>query len=146
MGESMTNEEAFHALIGGWQLVSCINRHPDGSEDHPIGPDPLGQIMYSLDGHMTAQLIRTTPSEAKPLDLPYVQTMPDYAGYFGSFSVDAARNLVIHHVNGSSSSGMIGTDQERHYRFEGDKLILSAEVGADRMEIIWQKRDATRRG
>jgi hypothetical protein len=79
----MTNEEARNRFIGGWQLVSCINHHPDGSEDHPIGPDPLGQIMYSLDGHMTAQLIRTTPSEAAPLDLPYVQIMPDYAGYFG---------------------------------------------------------------
>jgi hypothetical protein len=142
----MTNEEAFRAFIGGWQLVSCINRHPDGSADHPIGPDPLGQIMYSLDGHMTAQLIRTTKAEAAPLDLPYVSgPMPDYAGYFGSFTVDAARGVVIHHVNGSSSPGMVGTDQERHFRFDGDKLILGAEVGADRMEIVWQKRDATKR-
>jgi hypothetical protein len=140
----MTNEEAFQTFIGGWQLVSCINYHPDGSEDHPIGPNPLGQIMYSLDGHMTAQLIRTTPSEAKPLDLPYVQNLPDYAGYFGSFSVDAARGVVTHHVAGSSSPGMVGTDQERHFRFEGDKLLLSAEAGADRFEIVWQKRDATK--
>jgi hypothetical protein len=141
----MTNEEAFKKFIGGWQLVSCINRHPDGSEDHPIGPDPLGQIMYSLDGHMTAQLIRTTPSEAKPLDLPYVQKMPDYAGYFGAFSVDAAKGVVTHHVAGSSSSGMVGTDQERRFKFDGDKLILGADAGADRMEIVWQKRDATKK-
>ena len=39
---------------------------------------------------------------------------------------------------------MVGTDQERSFRFEGDKLILNAEVGADRMEIVWQKRDATK--
>ena len=141
----MTNEEAFQKFIGGWQLVSCINHHPDGSEDHPIGPNPLGQIMYSLDGHMTAQLIRTTPSEAKPLDLPYVQKMPDYAGYFGAFSVDAAKGVVTHHVTGSSSSGMVGTDQERRFKFDGDKLILGADAGADRMEIIWQKRDATKK-
>ena len=141
----MTNEEAFQKFIGGWQLVSCINRHPDGSEDHPIGPDPIGQIMYSLDGHMTAQLIRTTASEARPLDLPYVQKMPDYAAYFGEFSVDAAGGVVTHHVAGSSSSGMVGTDQERRFKFDGDRLILGADAGADRMEIVWQKRDATKR-
>jgi catechol 1,2-dioxygenase len=139
----MTNEEAFRTFIGGWQLVSCINHHSDGSEDHPIGPNPLGQIMYSLDGHMTAQLIRTTQSEAKPLDLPYVQNLPDYAGYFGNFTVDAGKGVVTHHVAGSSSPGMVGTDQERHFRFEGDKLLLRAEAGADRFEIVWQKRDAT---
>jgi hypothetical protein len=71
--------------------------------------------------------------------------MPDYAGYFGSFSVDAARGVVIHHVAGSSSPGMVGTDQERRFKFDGDKLILGADAGADKMEIIWQKRDATKR-
>jgi hypothetical protein len=39
---------------------------------------------------------------------------------------------------------MIGTDQERNFRFEGDRLILGAEVGTDRMEIVWQKRHATK--
>jgi len=59
----MTNEEAFHTFIGGWQLVSCINHHSDGSEDHPIGPNPLGQIMYSLDGHIRwiCPMSRTCP-------------------------------------------------------------------------------------
>ena len=142
----MTNEEAFKNFIGGWQLVSCINRHPDGSEDHPFGPNPLGQIMYSPDSHMTAHLIRTTASETKPLDLPYAQVMPDYAGYFGAFSIDAAKGVVTHHVAGASTKGMIGTDQERRFRFDGDKLILGADAGADRMEIVWQKRDATKRG
>jgi hypothetical protein len=140
----MTDDEAFHAFIGAWQLVSCINRHPDGSQDHPIGPDPLGQIMYSLDGHMTAQLVRTTASEAAPLDMPNVAgRLPDYAGYFGSFSVDGANGMVIHHVAGSTSSGIVGTDQLRSFRFEGDRLILGAEAGADRMEIVWEKRYAT---
>ena len=40
---------------------------------------------------------------------------------------------------------MIGIDQPRHFRFDGNRLVLSAEIGEDRIEIVWEKRDATKR-
>jgi hypothetical protein len=129
----MTRDEAFNAFIGGWQLVSCIETRPDGVVTEPIGPAPVGQIMYSEDGHMTAHLL--------PGGEPRDPSWRDYIGYFGRFSVDPGTGVVTHHVVGASDKAMIGTDQPRNFTFEGDRLILQAERKEGRAKITWEKRD-----
>jgi hypothetical protein len=129
----MTKEEAFRSFIGGWQLVSCTNTSPDGQDSEPLGSKPVGQIMYSTDGHMTAHLL--------PGGEPVDRAWPRYIGYFGRFTIDADRNVVTHHVVGASASDMIGTEQPRQYRFEADRLILQADRDEGRARIVWEKRD-----
>ena len=129
----MTRDEAFNAFIGGWQLVSCLETRPDGVVTEPIGPAPVGQIMYSADGHMTAHLL--------PGGEPRDPSWRDYIGYFGRFSVDADKGVVTHHVVGASDAPMIGTDQPRNVTFEGNRLILQAERKEGRAKITWEKRD-----
>jgi hypothetical protein len=129
----MTKDEAFNAFIGGWQLVSCLETRPDGVVTEPIGPNPVGQIMYSEDGHMTAHLL--------PGGEPRDPSWRDYIGYFGRFSVDPGKGVVTHHVVGASDKPMIGTDQPRHFTFEGNRLILQAERKEGRAKITWEKRD-----
>ena len=46
------------ALVGTWTLVSYTERSlPDGPVTYPHGPDALGLIMYTPDGHMSAQIM-----------------------------------------------------------------------------------------
>jgi hypothetical protein len=129
----MTKDEAFKSFIGGWQLVSCIETRPDGEVTEPIGPKPVGQIMYSEDGHMTAHLL--------PGGEPRDPSWRDYIGYFGRFTVDPGKGVVTHHVVGASDAQMIGTDQPREFNFEGKRLILQAERKEGRAKITWEKRD-----
>jgi hypothetical protein len=51
-----------------------------------------------------------------------------YLAYFGTFEVDSDGKGVVHHVEGSLIPEWVGGDQLRVLRFEGDRLVLSAEV------------------
>jgi Lipocalin-like domain len=52
----------------------------------------------------------------------------EYFGYFGTYSVDLNQHAVIHHVEGSWFPNLLGSDQVRHFRFEGRRLILDADT------------------
>jgi hypothetical protein len=55
--------------------------------------------------------------------------------------------VVVHRLEGSSFSNWIGTEQVRHFRFDGtDRLILSTLSSAGRWRLIWQRRDAATNG
>ena len=98
----MTDEEARTALLGHWHLVSCTAHRRDGTTSLPVGSDAVGEIIYTRDGQMSSQLMSGGADD--PGTLPY-------HGYFGSFSVDATRGVVIHHVAAAWDRAMIGTDQ-----------------------------------
>jgi hypothetical protein len=47
-------------LVGTWNLDSCVELPVDRSAPvNPMGERPMGIIMHTLDGYMSAQLIRS---------------------------------------------------------------------------------------
>jgi hypothetical protein len=63
-----------------------------------------------------------------------------YIAYFGSYTVDEASSLVIHHVEGSLMPNWIGTPQKRAITWRGGRLILSAPIESGVVvEIVWEK-------
>lgn len=89
-----TSLEATRArLIGTWQLVSCYENGLDGQVAFPLGENARGQLMYSADGRVAAQLMRANvprfpnddSREATPEER--ARAWLDYFGYFGTFSV-----------------------------------------------------------
>src|ERR1043166_8876132 len=58
-----------------------------------------------------------TPDEAKA-------TLAGYVAYFGTYTVDAAKNIVGHHVEGSLAPSFNGTDQPRPFILSGDRLLI----------------------
>jgi hypothetical protein len=110
-----------------------------------LGPDAVGQISYTNDGRMSAQLMRP-PSERfanedwrQALTEEKSVAWQNYFGYFGSFSIDAVNHAVTHHIEGSWFPNLIGTEQVRYFRFEGDRLILDADTEWGKVHIVWQK-------
>lgn len=57
-----------------------------------------------------------------------------YVAYFGTYDVAADGSSLVHYVEGSLNPDWVGGEQRRALRFDGDRLILSAEV---------RKHDAT---
>lgn len=137
--------EAFAAFIGAWQLVLWTTHHADGTKDYPFGTDAVGQIMYTAEGYMSCHLMRGgraptgQPSLYQASDAELAQSMRDYSGYFGPFTVDAQAGIVTHHVAGAWYPDWIYTAQPRRFRFAGDRLFLEAEVGTDLVQIEWQR-------
>ena len=128
----MTDEEAFHALIGHWRLVSCTAHGADGTQSKPVGSAAVGEIIYTAEGQMTSQLM--AGGEDDPGTLPY-------HGYFGPFTVDAASGIVTHHVIAASDPEMVGTDQPRRFTLDGNRLTLQADRDGWTAHVVWQRRE-----
>jgi len=141
----MSEQQAFAAFVGGWQLDLWTTFRADGTSVHPFGRDAIGQIMYSADGHMNCHLMRA----ARPLfdssniyevtDEQLGKSLRAYTGYFGRFTIDAAAGIITHHVTGAWHPNWAGTDQPRRYAFDGDRLFLEAEAGDDLVRIAWRR-------
>lgn len=86
-----------------------------------LGDNPLGTILYTPDGYMSAQLARPGPYEADDEPDAY------YIAYSGPYDIDEQANTVAHHVQVSVIPGWLGTTQIRQVQFGGaDTLELSA--------------------
>lgn len=101
------------AVLGGWELVSFVARDgATGEERHPLGPSPVGLILYTPDGHMSAQLADAN--------------MEGYISYGGRFSVDEATSTLRHDVALSMMPELLAQAQFRDAVIDGDILTLSA--------------------
>ena len=145
---TLTAEHVRSELLGTWRLISWYQINAAGTIDYPLGADAVGQLMYDDSGRMSAQLAA--------IDQPHFATddwqqaasgemcaaWPRYFGYFGTFTIDADKGAVTHHVEGGWFPNLVGTEQVRHYRFEGDRLVLDARTPWGEVRIIWEKQPA----
>ena len=134
-------------FLGSWGLVSFEHVLPSGEVLKPFGDSPLGLILYQADGHMSAQVSVNSPARFASEDTlrasaeEATEAWRTYFGYWGSFKVYAEKGVVVHRVEGSSFSNWIGTEQVRHFRFEGaDRLILETQSPSGHSTLVWQRR------
>jgi Lipocalin-like domain len=129
------------ALVGTWRLVSFENV-VSGETVRPFGDRPVGLFVYTPDGYVTIQIANPAnpvclaptkkfgPGSKDDLALPPCSEaqrqalLNGYVAYWGTYTVDAAAGVVIHHVKSDIGNGYIGTDQRRPFRLEGDRLVI----------------------
>lgn len=128
-------------LVGTWRLVSFEDVE-NGKTIYEFGDKPLGLFIYTADGHVAIQIADPANPKCVVPDKrsgpggtvgPAVPTCsPDqalallnrYVAYWGTYTVDMAAGVVIHHVVSDISNGYTGTDQRRPFRLEGDRLVI----------------------
>jgi hypothetical protein len=128
----MSTDNLRKQLIGTWRLVSFEDRVDPNSEwTYPFGKNPSGYFVYDETGHVTIQIMRTPPpskfasgDDARPTPEEAKAVYDGYVAYFGTYTVDEAKHVVIHHVEGSMHPSFIGTDQERIFELSADRLII----------------------
>lgn len=132
-------------LIGAWTLVECIEILSDGSTRHPLGDDALGQVVYTADGRMSAQLVRAGrpmfPSDdyrGAPVKIA-AEAFQNYFGYFGRYEVDADAGTVTHFVEGAWLPNLENTVQIRTFRLEEERLVLEATTPWGVIRNVWMR-------
>ena len=94
----MSEKSLRERLVGAWALTSYVERDVEtGVENHPFGEHPLGFVLYTPDGYVSAQLqrpgrppfadgdlLRATPKE-------YAAAGSSYIGYSGRFFIDEGK-------------------------------------------------------
>jgi hypothetical protein len=132
-------------LLGTWELVSYESIEPDGRTRRPFG-EAVGRITYDAAGHMTGQVMRPERAPVDPGEGALAKVRAAYTGYiayFGRYEISPAGDSVVHHVAGALNPAMVGGEQIRRLRFDGERLILEADVrkpdGTARHVLTWQR-------
>jgi hypothetical protein len=134
-----------NAFVGTWKLVSWEVTQPDGTIRYLYGKDVVGYLIYTADGHMSAEIMdpdRQQSDPRFPLESAAAQTLPDpdrvraystYLSYCGTYTVEG--NTVTHHVKAGLIPSWTGSEQARPFKFDQGRLII--EVGAQK--LTWER-------
>jgi hypothetical protein len=132
-------------LLGTWELVSYVSTEPDGRRRLPFG-EAVGRITYDAAGNMTGQVMRPARPAVDTREGTVERIRAAYTGYiayFGTYEVSAAGDSVVHRVVGALNPSWVGGDQVRRMRFDGELLILEADVqrpdGVARHVLTWRR-------
>ena len=119
-------------LIGAWKLVSYAEKPVDGSAAfYPMSENPMGIIMYTPDGFMSAQLMHPNRKNFASgdwfngTDTEYKDEASSYIAYTGPFHVDEEKQTLTHTMFISLFPNWTGQTQPRVVKIEGDLLHLS---------------------
>ena len=123
-----------NALIGTWRLIEFSDLDNDGKWQHRFGERPLGYFVYDATGHVHIQIMKVPPLPRFPEASTVHGTPPSaehalaayaaYVAYFGTYTVDAKKHVVTHHVEGSLAPDFTATNQPRPFKLEGDRLEI----------------------
>ncbi|WP_419950058.1 lipocalin-like domain-containing protein [Candidatus Palauibacter sp.] len=141
--------EADNPFVGAWSLASWESRSADGEVTLPYEGNPAGQIAYTADGRMSAQLMqvgREFPDAAEATGAEMSQAiLGGFFSYYGDYSIDMEAGVVTHHVEGALLPSWVGSDRPRSFTFDGpDRLILSTEPDPARGggaigTLVWER-------
>jgi len=119
-------------LVGAWKLVSCVEEPVDGSaHSFPLGQNPVGIIMYTSDGYMSAQLMAANRVVFASGDWfdgtadEYRYQASTYIAYSGPFSAEEEKRILTHSMFVSLFPNWTGQVQTRVVEVDGDILHLS---------------------
>jgi ketosteroid isomerase-like protein len=133
-----SRENVRDRVIGTWQLVSAGTFRRDGSfEPYPeYGSNARGYLMYDSTGHMCVSLANPNHpywvNAEKPTDAEKVRSYDVFFAYCGTYEIREKESRIIHRPEMGSWPHYVGTDQNRNFRLEGNRLILS-------YQITWQR-------
>jgi hypothetical protein len=119
---------------------------PDGGRHYPPGADAIGQILYSADGHVAAQLVRNERQRflsddwRAASDGEGAQAFKEYFGYLGTFSIDLDRRADLRQAAAAWFPNVEG-DRLRRFSFENGHLVLNAETTWGTVRIVWARAD-----
>lgn len=146
---NLASGNARHQLLGVWKLVSYQLKFSDGRVETPFTERPVGMLTYDAAGRMSAQLMRPGRKSRMAVGVSYASGKADdaelreaaggFIAYFGTFDVDEASATVIHHVEACLVPSWVGQDLPRKYRFDGQRLLLSAVTSTFSVDLVWER-------
>ena len=131
------------SIAGSWKLVTWTDTSENnGMPCYPFGMAPIGQFLFTADGHFSAQ-VESGPDGAIPPDLPrrdFDDLRGPYLGFFGTYRFDPATEVLTLNVQGSSAPAYVMSDTERTAHFESNQLVLSGlSVRRDGHHYAWKR-------
>ena len=134
-------------FAGVWKLVAEETRDANGQ----VVPGPnaasggrFGFITYDPAGYMGVVLAwnRRPAVKGKASTADEARTaLASYNSYWGSFTVNQARGIVTHQTMGAVSPAFAGTNQDRGFTIDGNRLTLRPPnlANGDQRALPWER-------
>jgi hypothetical protein len=136
-------------LVGSWKLVSFHSQDSSGQTAYPFGKDARGRITYEPNGRMAVQLMdpnRPCFTSDDPLVTSETEVRAAfgrYTAYYGTYSVNPDERTIVHHIEAALLPNWAGTDQQRHFEFDGKYLILKGPLRLGGVQgtvsLVWER-------
>jgi hypothetical protein len=110
------------ALQGWWTLTSfMIETQGVRERQQPLGGNAIGRLVLSPNGQMMAMMF-AGGRKAGQSDTEQAALCRSMIAYAGSYRVEGSRFITT--VSGSWNEDWTGTEQERFYELDGDRLDI----------------------
>jgi hypothetical protein len=107
-------------LIGIWEVVSYEMVLPTTGERQKVrGEHPSGYLIFTPEGRMSGLLTNEGRKPAKT-DQDRADLFLSMVAYTGKYRVEGEKWITT--VDVAANPAMVGTEQERSFRLEGDQL------------------------
>ena len=133
-----TVERISSLLVGVWTLLTYTEEKEGCEDTHPFGPKPVGFLIYTPDGFVSAQLMKPGRSAFQSRDWhqgtpeEYVESGSGYIAYCGTYEVDETNETVTHIPSVALLPNLIHGRQLRALTLNGDRLTLrTSSAGVD---------------
>ena len=135
------------AVVGAWSLESFDILEKNGKRKPRYGAHPVGYLIYSASGRMSAILsarerpkLVPPPEKISESELSCIESVRPFLAYAGTYRIKG--NRVFHTVETSVFTNLVGTTLEREFSIVGDLLIirtLPPEIWGSANELIWRR-------
>lgn len=115
-------------LAGTWTLEAADVLHLDGSRSSDYGAAPKGLLMIDRQGHYALQIFRAERAhfaagdKAHGSPAEFQSAVMGSSTHYGTLELDAAKHLLVFHIDGASFPNWEGQQQRRSYELRGDEL------------------------
>lgn len=135
------NEAIDRGLVGRWRLLRWERFEQDGAVTLPFGQSPIGVVIYSSDGYMAVQIMKSDDGRrAASASQTERASARSYIAYCGKYEVNDSSTEVRHFVEASVNANWVGGEQIRRMLLEGDSLALSViEDGKPQSTLYWTR-------
>jgi hypothetical protein len=132
-------------VVGAWKLESFDERVADGSFKPRFGANPVGYLIYTASGRVSATLSGihrrpfasgNTPAAAANCD----ESVRDFLAYAGKYEISGA--TVFHHIETSVFTNLVGITLKRGFQLRGDTLeirTLPPYIWGTQSVLVWRR-------
>jgi len=132
-------------VVGTWTLVSVVYEDVQTKERTPVlGQHPKGCQIATPEGRWLA-LVTAEGRKVPQTDVERSDALRSMIAYTGKYRVEGRK--IITKVEAAWNEAWVGTEQERFYRFEGNRLLLESPPQPHpnllgkvvRIIVIWER-------
>jgi|WetSurMetagenome_2_1015567.scaffolds.fasta_scaffold530665_1 hypothetical protein len=143
------SKEVIPKLVGTWKLISFHSKDSSGQTTYSFGKDAQGRLIYEANGRMAVQLMNPNRPRFRSDD-PTVTSEAEvraafdgYTAYYGTYSVNPDERTIVLHIEAALLPNWVGTDQQRHFEFDGKYLTLQGPLLLGGVQwvvsLVWER-------